>query len=241
MAKTLDQIWQELDASYSPQRQALQARLDALPGQAESEIAGLKAQQTQAFDDIRGQAQDRGVFFSGVPIAEQAKYTGTQFLPAVARVKQSQNDVRQSLFDALNNVGLDQRKTAMGIYQQELQREEDARQFNESLAEDQRKSGSTSDTSSTTLPNQSNQGQAQAAESTSKSVKISPQTQNLYNSVRGMLNTNDKNRILREFNAIATSAGYGNKNDTEKLRILYSLRPELFNGRNNALKLAGVI
>lgn len=130
LARGISDILAELDASYSPQKQAIQQRLDALPAQADAEIAGLQGQQTQAFDDILAGARQRGLGFSGIPLGEQAKYTSNQFLPAVARVRQSQNDVRGGLFDALNNVNLDQRKTAMGVYQQELDRDEASRQAN---------------------------------------------------------------------------------------------------------------
>src|SRR5688572_31281615 len=89
LARTLDEILQEIDAGYNPQRQSIQTRLDALPAQADAEIAGLKATQEQAFGDILGGARDRGMGFSGVPLAEQSRYTASQFLPAVARVRQS--------------------------------------------------------------------------------------------------------------------------------------------------------
>lgn len=138
LAKALDQILAEIDAGYNPQRQSIQARLDALPAQADSEIAGLKATQEQAFTDILGGARDRGMGFSGVPLAEQSRYTASQFLPAVARVRQSQNESKQSLFDALNNINLDQRKYATSLYQQELDRDEQIRQYNETLAESKR-------------------------------------------------------------------------------------------------------
>ena len=61
-----------------------------------------------------------------------------------------------------------------------------------------------------------------------------------YNQVKNMLGRSDQNAIKAEFNAIATSAGYGNKNDVIKLKLLHDLKPELFNGRTNTLKLIGL-
>lgn len=234
----LDEILQELDAAYSPQRQSIQTRLDALPAQADAEIAGLKAAQTDAFGEILGGARDRNMGFSGQPIAEQSRYTASQFLPAVARVRQSQNESRQGLFDALNNINLQRNQFGQQLYQTELDRAEQARQFDRQLAAQRSAAGAQSNVLSGLFGN-TPAPQTQGARSAAP-VQITPQTQALYNSVRSMLNTGDQQRILREFNAIASSAGFGNANDRMKLQLLYQLNPDLFRGRQNALKLAGV-
>lgn len=138
MARDLNVILKELDAGYAPGRALINERLKALPGEAEAEIAGLKGQQTQAFDEILGGARSRGIGFSGIPIQEQAKYTAGTFLPAVARVRQSQNEVKNSLLGSLNDSSLDQRKTALGIRQNEQTLDEQRRQFNEQQAAQRR-------------------------------------------------------------------------------------------------------
>ena len=138
LARSLDAIIQELDAGYNPSRQLINQKLAALPGQAQSEISGLQATQANAFNDIVANARDRGLGFSGIPIAEQAKYTSSSFLPAVARVKQSQNEAQTSLTDALNQTNLEQRKTAMSLRESEMNRDEQQRQFNEQLAAQRR-------------------------------------------------------------------------------------------------------
>lgn len=130
MAKTLDEILQEVDASFAPQRQAIQQRLDALPGQAEAQITGLKADQTSAFDEILGAARDRGMGFSGAPSAAQQKYVTDRFIPAVSNVRAAQENSRGSLFDALNNINLQKQQFGQGLYQQGLDRDEQSRQFN---------------------------------------------------------------------------------------------------------------
>jgi hypothetical protein len=136
MARELSDILKELDASYAPQHQSIQQQIDALPAQADAQISGLQGQQDQAFKDILSGAQSRGLGFSGIPLGEQAQYTSSQFLPAVAKVREAQNQGRTSLTDALNNINLDQNKYAQGIRQSELDREEQIRQFNEKLAAD---------------------------------------------------------------------------------------------------------
>lgn len=111
----------ELDASYNPARDLINQQLTALPAQSDAQIAGLKATQDQAFNDITSGARDRGIGFSGIPLGEQAKYTASTFLPAVANVQATQNTNKNTLLSALNSIGMDQQKTALGLQQQQVQ------------------------------------------------------------------------------------------------------------------------
>jgi hypothetical protein len=105
----------------------------------QAEEQGLKAQESDYFNTtIMGGARDRGVGFSGIPEAERARYGATQYLPALARLKQSGVEQRTGLLEALNQSNLQQRSAAQGIYQGELDRDEQTRQFNESLAAQER-------------------------------------------------------------------------------------------------------
>ncbi len=115
MAQNIEDIIRELDAGYNPSRQLIQQKIDSLPSQADAQIKGLEATQGKAFEDITAGARARGIGFSGIPLADQAKYTATDFLPAVARVRTSQNDTQSSLLGALNDINLDQRKTAFSV------------------------------------------------------------------------------------------------------------------------------
>ncbi len=63
--------------------------------------------------------------------------------------------------------------------------------------------------------------------STPKAPASGVNQQAAYNSVRSMLATNDKTRILNEINAIRKSAGYGNTTDQFKLSVLQQLSPNL--------------
>lgn len=134
MARSIDAILKELDAGYNPTRQLINQRLDALPAQSDAEINGLKAQEQDYYNNtILGGARERGVAFGGIPEADRARYGATQFLPAVARVRQSQNDSRMALIDALNSANRDQRTQAFGVQQSELDRAEQQRQFDEQV------------------------------------------------------------------------------------------------------------
>lgn len=130
MADTLDSIIKSLDATYNPSRQLINERITGMPAEQDAEISGLNATKDQAFDSITNNARDRGMGFSGIPLQEQAKYTASEFLPAVARTKTAFTDRKTSLIDALNNIGIDQRKTAQGMFdtqtQMDFQREQAA-------------------------------------------------------------------------------------------------------------------
>lgn len=106
MAQTLDQIIGELNNTYQPQINSIEARRAAIPGQLQAEEQGLQAKQESAFGSILDGARRRGtgVAFGGIPLADQAKYTATEFLPALARLKQSGREQQLSLEDALNQI-----------------------------------------------------------------------------------------------------------------------------------------
>lgn len=221
MARGLDEIIRELDASYNPQRQSINERLNALPAQADAEIKGLEGQQTQAFDSILAGARGRGLGFSGIPIAEQAQYTSSQFLPAVARVRQSQNENRRSLADALNNIGLEQNKFAQSIRQSELDRDWQREQFERQLAAEERARAAAASFSP------SFGGNATAAPQSSGKAP-DPLQQLAYNDVATRVGNNDDKALISDFLATQNSANRGNAKDKLKIQVYQKLRPDLF-------------
>ncbi len=227
MARTLDAILQELDAGYNPSRTLINQRLDALPGQADAEIAGLQGQQTQAFNDITAGARDKGLGFSGIPLSEQARYTAGSFLPAVAKVRQSQNDVKSSLLGSLNDTNLDQRKTGMGIYQAELDRDERrAAEERAAALERQRAAASAPFDFSKLL----GPPPTAAANASGGAPKPTDNIQQLaYNDVLDRINSKANDRALQsDYLATAASAKNGNQKDLFKLQTYRYLRPDLF-------------
>lgn len=222
MARSLDQIIQELDAGYSPGRRLINERIAALPAQADAEISGLKAQEQDYFDNtIMSGARARGLGFSGIPEGERARYGATQFLPAIARVRGAQNEARTSLLGALNDVNLDQRKTAMSVYQTELDREEAARQAAASRA---------AASKAFSLPGFGG-GTSAGAQAPDQ---LSVVKQKAMADVQAMLGRRDTRSFYEELMAIQKSAGYGNQYDQAKLELLAATQPGLFiNGRLN--------
>lgn len=161
--KTLDQVLSELQGTYQPQVDTLRQRQSAIPGQIAEEEKGLQAKQEQAFGDILGGARRRGLGFSGIPLSEQARYTSTEFLPAVARLRQSGQERAIGLEDAINQIFERRNTLAQQLvgqsYQQDLaerQFAEQQRQFNEQLAA-QRRSAAASVANPTLNPGQPTQ------------------------------------------------------------------------------------
>lgn len=224
MARSLDAIVQELDASYNPSRQLINSRIDAIPGQGDAEIAGLKATQDQAFGDIVNGARDRGVAFGGIPLAEQAKYTAGTFLPAVAKVRQSQNDTKTSLLDALNGLNLDQRKYAQSVQSGELASDEQKRQFDEQAALSRASAAANApfDFSKLLATGPS----PTAAPPPQKAAGNTPE-QAAYDFVRSIGKKGDS-AVISDFNAAkAYYQKTGNPNDLLKLQFYKQLYPNL--------------
>jgi hypothetical protein len=131
--KTLDQVLSELQGTYQPQIDTLRQRQSAIPDQINQNEQQLQAKQTQAFGDITDAARRRGLGFSGIPLSEQAKYTSTEFLPALAKLRQSGQDQAMSLEDAINGV-LERRNTlAQQLVSQSQQQDLQERQFQEQI------------------------------------------------------------------------------------------------------------
>lgn len=134
MARTLDQILSEVDTAYAPQRASIQQQQAQLIPQEQAQEAGLNATKDSAFNDILSGARQRGIGFSGIPLGEQAKYVATTYLPAVANLKQSFNQQNTSLSDALNGLTSQENQYAQSIRQAELDRDQQAAQFQQQLA-----------------------------------------------------------------------------------------------------------
>ena len=125
----------EIGSTYAADRNLLNSQLKALPSQADAQIKGLDAKLAVANDNILQGARGRGLGFSGIPIAEQAQYAATEYAPAVAGVRKSQNDQRSSILSSLNGLARDQRSQAESIFQADRQFSEQKRQFDLQMAE----------------------------------------------------------------------------------------------------------
>ncbi len=134
MPRALADIMTELNSVYDPQRNLYNSQLQAADPQLEAEQKGLMAQKEDSFRQITDQANRRGMFYSGLPIAEEQRYTGTQFLPAVANLRSKYATQKFGLSEALNKLAVDQRMNAQNIWDTERDLEEKQRQFDQQMA-----------------------------------------------------------------------------------------------------------
>lgn len=111
----LTQILAELDPAYAPQRGLFQQQQALLPGQMATAKQGLEVGKQNSFRDINTNANSKGMAFSGIPAAEQARYLGEKFLPAVAGVESDYAKQGFSLSQALAGLAGEQRLKGMDI------------------------------------------------------------------------------------------------------------------------------
>lgn len=223
--------------------------MDMLPGQADSEVAGLDAKLQSANQGIVDAARRRGLGFSGIPIAEQAKYAATDYAPAVARVRDNARSQAMSLQEALLGLSRDQRTQAEGIYNneqaralQEAQLAEQQRQFNENLAfqreQAARQAAAASSGGYSFGGGSSFSGGAGGQGYSATDVLKAKAT----NAVGEMLKRRGDSSFFREMMAIDKSAGYGNQLDQAKLELLQAYQPGLFqNGKLNYNRISALL
>jgi len=89
-----------------------------------ADLAGLEQAKKDSFDQITTGANRRGMFFSGIPLKEQAQYVGQNFLPGVANLKNRYAGIRgnlyQTLAQTLGNIDVEKNKYARDIYNTEV-------------------------------------------------------------------------------------------------------------------------
>ncbi len=129
MAREIQQIMTELETAYAPQRQAVQERMNQLPGFYEAQRGGVETARTNAYQDITRQANARGMVYSGAPIQEQQRYTGERYLPALAQLSGQEGEQRFNLQQALNQLGERQLTYAQQIRSKEQELDEERRRF----------------------------------------------------------------------------------------------------------------
>lgn len=244
-SKTLSQINKELGSIYDPYYKNIQQRKSLIPEAIKSEEAALGARQEQAFGEILGGARRRGLGFSGIPLSEQAKYTSTEYLPALARLRQSGREQEMSLEEALLGLNRDRRTQAQSIFEANRnydlanrQHQESIRQFNEQMraAAQERARAAAASAASFTPSFGGTGGGATAGAATD------PNKQKAVADVQQLLGRRGSADFYREIMAINKSASYGNAYDRAKLQLLQVAQPGLFQkGKLNTTRINSLI
>lgn len=103
MAQSYDEVYNSLGAQYQPQVDLVNQQIAQLQPQQDAQQAALDQAKVNAFKDITNQSNARGVLFSGVPIENQSQYVGTKYLPAVANLKTSFQNTKNTLLGQINS------------------------------------------------------------------------------------------------------------------------------------------
>lgn len=217
MARELSQIMSELDTSYQPQKDLYNKQISGVDPALEAEQQGLQAQKEDSFRGITEQANRRGLFYSGVPITEQARYTGGQFLPALANLRGKYYTQKNSLTEALNNLGIQQVQRAQDIRQTELANDESARRFNmEQAARDKAAA------SAGAFQFGGGGGGNDAAVPATSAVppELQALSNRMFNKPGGGQYSDDD--LARDYERTMDGARRGNQNDIQKLQIYHT-------------------
>lgn len=231
MARAFEQIKSELGQLYAPSRAIVQQQVDAIPAAIDADVSAAEGKMKTAFDDITNAARRRGMGFSGIPLGEQADYTADVFTPAVLKARAEGSQRRLTLQEALLGMDRDVSREARGIYDNELARDFQEREFQESIRrfnEEQRlaQAGSGSLGAGAYLGN----GSGAAGGAAGGGVSVPAGMQQLYNQVFVKPNggTWSDRDLVSDYNTTLKSAGFGNQRDKQKLELYHSVRPDLF-------------
>ena len=222
--QSLNQVIQSLNSTYNPQVKLLQQRQSAIPQSLQAEEQGLAAKQTQAYGEIVDGARRRGMGFSGIPLGEQAKYNSTEYMPALARLKQSGREQAMGLEEAI--LGVRERQTSLasqlreGMLSRDMalrQLAEQKRQFDAQQAEARRAAAGGGGGFSPSFGGLDMGGGQASPTSAGGGNKYQQQAEQ---NIANILNKGrDYNTLRSDLMATVASAQRGNKMDQVKLQL----------------------
>lgn len=221
--RSLQAILSELDTvgGYGQQTANYRQRQADIPGQVAAEEQGLQAKQQNAFGDIERSANRKGMLFSGFSPDQQAKYTATEYMPALARLRQSGREQAMGLEDAILGIQQNRLGQAQSIRQNEVSLGEQRRQFDINAGMQRQQMAAASGFSPTL-------GKQDGGE------KADPMHQLAYNDVWTRVNKLPADQIKSDYMATLASANYGNLRDKAKIQIYnqlgYNFQPAPANG-----------
>jgi hypothetical protein len=142
MAMTLQDILASRANIYNPQRDLINQQIAQLDPQQQVATQGLEVAKQTAFGDINNAANARGLAYSGAPIAEQQRYVGEKYLPALANLQNTYAGNKSKLQAALLGINQDEMTSAQQLQQQQQKDEADAAYKQQQLAISQQKANS---------------------------------------------------------------------------------------------------
>lgn len=160
--QSLDDIMASLQPGYAAQQGIINQQVANTDATYKAQQLGLDAAKTQGFNTINTNATGKGNTFSGIPSDEQATYLSTTYLPGVQAAQAKQNSDKLTLAGQLADLNTDQRKTALGVQQNQqsaknaydLQQEQLAAQAREAAANRAAQASAASQAASAAAANQ---------------------------------------------------------------------------------------
>jgi hypothetical protein len=162
---------------YDPQTSQVNTEIAQLAPQQAAQQSALDQAKVNAFQDINSQANSKGLLFSGFTPGQQAVYTGTKYLPAVANLQTSFNNTKNTLLDKINQINAQRATQAQGIVSSATTAAQNAQYKNAQLTLSQQKADQ-----------QLALAQTKAAASASKAAATPMTTQQLSAAIRSGLN-----------------------------------------------------
>ena len=115
--QSIEEIMKMYDPLYAARRNDINTQIQQAPQYEQAALSQADALKNQAFGQITQGAQNKGLFFSGIPLAEQAGYLATQYAPKVLGVKQDTMKQQGLLRSTLSELAGEQSKMALGTQQ----------------------------------------------------------------------------------------------------------------------------
>lgn len=103
--RELNSLVSELTKAITPQNQLLDKSIEQNATAGAAQELGLAAKKDNAFGEIVQGAQDKGMMFSGFSPDEQAKYTSSTYLPALAQLQATIAETRSNLLGKKADLG----------------------------------------------------------------------------------------------------------------------------------------
>ncbi len=111
--QSLEEIYAQLNPAYTGTRNIVNTQLSAIPGQYQASTDALGVKKDNAFRQVNTNANAKGMAFSGIPAAEQTRYLGETYLPAVAGLEAQKGTATLELQKILADIEKEQRLRAM--------------------------------------------------------------------------------------------------------------------------------
>jgi hypothetical protein len=123
--QNLQDIIGQITAAQAPEQSQIDSNISSNETSGAGQVAGLDAAKTNAFNTIEQNANNKGMYFSGFSPNAEATYTGSTYLPALAKLQATIANTRNTLLGQKANL-VTQANTQALTTQQGEQKELDA-------------------------------------------------------------------------------------------------------------------